>query len=194
MSFRGVVSRLHLALVAIWLAMVLMSGVVAAVAFPAMHQLEPRLDALGNIEGDHAVIAAGHITAKVFMLNGQLQAVIAPFVFLTLLPCLRQDGRLSRWAITRCVLLGIAAGFLIYHAGFLSPRMARHLDQFYSAAERNDKETAEVARLKFVSDRPMATFVIVGKATFVFLGLVGTLLQPTRSSAGLSSVYRDEEG
>ena len=56
----------HIVALSAWFGAVGMSGVVAAVVFPAMGKMQPTLGAYPGYEGDHALLAGGLIAGKVF--------------------------------------------------------------------------------------------------------------------------------
>ena len=69
MTSRPFASRLVLAAIALWLGVLLVSGLTAAVAFPTMKPLAPQLPDYAAVS-DHWKITAGAIANRVFTVAG----------------------------------------------------------------------------------------------------------------------------
>jgi len=154
-----VAESVHLFSLALWLGGVVMSGVVAAVVFPLMRDLDPTLGAYPEFTGDHANLGAGRIAARVFLIADGVQFVCG-FGALAALAVLILRGALSNRRLThgvRVVAMAVALTSLSYQLLLLAPRMDRNLSAYWAAAEAGDNQSAETARLAFNEDHPTAS-------------------------------------
>ncbi|MFI4898046.1 MAG: hypothetical protein ACIARR_09490 [Phycisphaerales bacterium JB059] len=164
-----VVESLHIVAAAIWLAALVMGGVLAAIIFSTTPTLDPSLGRFDAYPGDHANLLAGYIQNRVFLVGDVLQFVGGAVCLATMLglilffrfPTRRIGGA------ARLVLLSAAISVLSYHLLVLQPRMATNLRTFYAHAEAGEVEDAEAARDAFIADHPTATNV--HKALFVLV-------------------------
>jgi tetrahydromethanopterin S-methyltransferase subunit B len=164
-----VVESLHILAAAIWLAALVMGGVVAAIIFSTTPTLDPSLGRFDAYPGDHANLLAGYIQNRVFLFGDVMQFVGGALSLATMLglilffrfPTRRIGGA------ARLVLLCAAISVLSYHLLVLQPRMATNLRTFYALAESGQVEEAESAREAFMQDHPTASNV--HKALFVLV-------------------------
>ncbi|MFG0307508.1 MAG: hypothetical protein ACF8Q5_15000 [Phycisphaerales bacterium JB040] len=165
---------LHLFSLALWLGAVVMSGVVAAVVFPLVRELDPTLGAYPEFTGDHANLAAGRIAARVFLIADGAQFAGA-FLALVTVTALILRGAISNRRLAhgvRVVALAVALTSVSYQLLLLAPRMDRNLSAYWAAAEAGDNQAAETARLAFAEDHPTAsrTLSITALAVATSLG------------------------
>lgn len=166
---RPFASRLVLATIALWLGVLLVSGLTAAVAFPTMKPLSPHLPAY-SATPDHWKIAAGAIANRVFTIAGWAQCALAALAMFSLAAHLSRAVR--GWLNTTRLLLTLAAALLQGYLSFLLvPRMNRTLSAFMDAARAADPQ-ADLLRKAFDADHPLASNLISALAAVLFLSLV----------------------
>ncbi len=168
------VESAHLLGVAVWLCGLVMGGVVAAIIFGTTPELEPRLGAFANYQGDHANLLAGYIQNKVFLAGDVMQfagGVLCLGTLVLLIARFRHPVRRPLGAIRIISVLG-AITMLSYSLLILSPRMAQNLETFYQHASAGENEEADAARGAFIADHPTATrthSVLAGLVLIVFV-------------------------
>ncbi len=165
---------MHLLAIAVWFGAVAMSAVVAAVVFPLMRELDPTLGAYPEFAGDHAVLAGGHVGARVFLIADVVQFVCGLAVLATtivLVGFLRLPIR--RWSTAgRLVAVGGAVLISSYHVMVLAPRMDDNLKAYWVFAEQGATEQAEAARARFSADHPTASRTLSGTAALLLVAFV----------------------
>ena len=164
---RRILETVHLTFAGLWLGVLVMTGSAAAVIFPAMHKLDPRLPGYAGYSGEHWLLAAGHIAAPLFWIADAIQLGCALICGLTLglifvspVPWRRPIG-----SSIRLLALFSAMGLLAYSLLVLSPRMNSNLAEFWAAAKLGDTPAADAAQALFNADHPTATSILA--ATFV---------------------------
>lgn len=163
---RAALESLHTAGLAAWLGAAAMSGVFAAVTFPQMKALNPRLPAYEAFEGDHWSLAAGQLANRVFMIADGVQFVgaFAAGVTFAILIARRHvhPHRVSTWARGMGVGVGLAcvAGLLI----IVQPGMQASFKAYWAAAAEG--RTAEALRARGAAEalHPWASRLIGGSA------------------------------
>ncbi|GJQ29781.1 MAG: hypothetical protein HBSAPP03_16650 [Phycisphaerae bacterium] len=174
--FRAFCDALCLASFALWLGVVIMSGIVAAVAFPTMKSLNPSLPDFAAYPGEHWTIAAGHVARRVFDLGAMLQAGCAAIACVTLTgSALGDPRRPRRIPFARAIALLLAVGILGYWRLSLTPTMDADLDAFWAAARAGNTESADAHKAAFNAAHPVAARTLSFTALFVFAGLVETV-------------------
>lgn len=157
-----------------------MTGVVAAVVFPTMRDLDPTLGGYAGYDGPHWSLAAGVIAEKMFhvgfivtglMLGLSLVAVLG-LVFLR---------RMSGVPIVRLGLVVVTLGLFLTHVGWLQPRMDRVSAAYREAASTQQHEVAAEMKAKFDSMHPVASR-LVGASALSSLALF--LVSAWAASAG----------
>lgn len=159
---RRLLESLHLAAVSLWLGALVLAGATAAIAFPTMSRLDPRLPEFAAYPGPHHRIAAGQVMQRVFLVTDLVQvgAVFVAGVALSVL-ILRGHVALTRpMTVVRAALLLGVLGLLGYKLFVLDPRMSLSLRAFWSAAAEGRLEDAEAARRAFDADHPRASAVL----------------------------------
>lgn len=169
---RRILETIHLTALALWLGGLAMTGVLAAIIFPTMKELDPSLPAYAPYEGEHWRIAAGKVANTGFL-------VIDAVGIGALLVSLAMLGALGLWrwldfskpaTILRLVALGAAIATMAWSLGVLRPRMQENLTAFWQAARAGDNEAADRHQAAFSADHPRASltmtvqFVTVGWA------------------------------
>lgn len=142
-----------------------MAAATAAVAFPTMRDLEPRLEPFASYGGDHWPIAAGKIANRVFMIADAAQLVLAMLAAAGLAYLAFRDrlgGRLL--GISRLLLLATALGLFGYQLFFLRPEMDVELRSYWDAARAGQTELAEASRAAFNDRHPTASNLMAATA------------------------------
>ncbi len=170
-TVRRVVETSHLLAVALWLGAVTMSGVVAAVVFPLMRDLDPTLGAYPAFEGDHAILAGGHVGARVFLIADVVQFICGLVVLATTIALVGfLKLPLKRWSSAiRLIAVGGAIMVASYHVMVLAPRMDDALKSYWSLAEQGRTDDAEAKRAEFSADHPTASRTLSGTAALLLV-------------------------
>ncbi len=178
-SYYGTMNRLertvegaHAAGLGVWLAVLVAAGLAAAVAFPEMKELDPRLPDYAAYTGDHWMIAAGHIGRRVFSIADRVQLVAAAVSVLTLAIVTRLRLSTGPWLALRWIAVGVAAGLAIYNGLVLAPKMDADLLAYWSAAREGDQVKAAEHRAVFSAQHPQASRVLTIGAAGVFVAVV----------------------
>lgn len=165
---------LHVLALAAWLGTVGMTGVVAAVIFPQMHILDPTLGGYPKYTGDHWLLAAGQIAAKIFAIGDKVQLVCAGTAGLTLVAALfaRRFTPVSISGVLRLIGLLVAFGALTYQTGSVGPEMRRNLDAYWMAAQDGRNDDAAFSQALFQESHPKASRTLSIAAGGVLVALL----------------------
>lgn len=147
----------HTAALGVWLGVLAMSGVTAAIIFPTMKSLQPTLGAYSAFDGEHWRLAAGIVQARVFAVADTICAVLAIIAVVTLaLAWLRTDfgSWLGRARILAVVVACIALGNQLF---VLGPTMSQNVRRYWAEAAAGNNRVAEQARQAFEADHPAAS-------------------------------------
>lgn len=183
----GVVwQAVHVVALALWLGSVVSAGLGAAIIFPTMRGLDPRLPGYGGYTGEHWMLAAGKIAARIFAATDVAQVVAALVAAVSAVGLVR-----SGWVRARSVagggwVLGLvgAVGVLAYSTGVLRRRMDANLLEYWAAALAGENEAAEAARLAFGAEHPLASNLMAGTALLVLAALVCGVLAAGNGKRG----------
>ncbi len=154
-----------------------MTGAVsAAIMFPTMRELDPRLPDFAGFGGEHWKLAAGRAQSNIFIWADFIQLGAAALAFLTLGLRLIGAGvaRAPRRAATAIRTLGVGAGVVLVACNLmiLSPRMNPHLRAYWQLAREGQTVEANAEATEFSSYHPAATTVHGGTAVAVLVALV----------------------
>lgn len=165
-GLRRALEAVHLTASGVWTGVLVMAGGSAAVLFPKMQSLRPRLPAYDEYGGEHWRLAAGIVQNEVFKIADVAQFALATLCLASLLGLLVFAGLPTRRLSTgvRIVLLCVAMSLTSYHLFILGPRMQATAELYWSAAEAGDDEAANRARSAFNDDHPAASRVLGGTA------------------------------
>jgi hypothetical protein len=168
----GTFEVLHASVIGLWIGAAVTAGAAAAVAFPTMHRLNPRLPDYQGYPGEHWLLAGGQVMAPIFGIAGWTQVVclILAVVLFVVSGLGRVRGRM--WLIRGAVLVALVA-ITGFQAGVLRPRMMRNLHEQWRAAQAGQQSTADVAKASFDSDHGLSNAVL---AASVLLGVASVAL------------------
>lgn len=166
----------HLTALAIWLAGLLGAGLSAALIFPQMKTLQPTLPDFAHYPGEHWKIAGGMVANHIFLIVDYIQLTCALIAFLTLgLTLIAANKspikRKPPLAGARIILLTIACALLCYQLFILAPRMAVHINDFWTAARDGNQPVADAAQAAFDADHPTSRTLLTSIAACVLLML-----------------------
>lgn len=156
----------HLTALGVWSGALFGAGVAAAVAFPTMRDLQPTLGAYPAYTGEHWILAAGRVAAKVFVITDIAQFVCA-FLAVVGFALATFAGRRNRsWLrFFRAASLGVAFLLVSYHLLIQGPRMDHDLRAYWDAASAGDNPRALVHQEAFSRQHPGASRIMT--ATFI---------------------------
>lgn len=163
----------------LWLGALVMTGVAAAVTFPALKSLTPTLPAFAaypNTDAAHGVIAGGHVVSRLFLISDAIQfACLCVAIVTTLVVFIglrRRNLSPPPAFVVRAALIGLLVAVLAYQLFVLAPGMKTTLMRFWSLAQKGDVAGADAARAAFDADHPIASTVMAVSAAAVAVLLV----------------------
>ena len=167
------------ACLALWLGVVVMSGVVAAATFPTVKALDPVVPQFAGYPGGHWRLVGGAVANSVFRIAGVLTGLLAAGSGgLAMWMWTRRDGRRSWWL--RTVPLAIGAACVAWNLTVLAPRMEGNLTRFRELAREGNVAGADAARDAFNRDHPTASRLLVVQAAAVAAALAACVLAVPR--------------
>jgi hypothetical protein len=164
----------HVVALAVWLGCVVTAGLAAAITFPTMRSLRPALPDYPGYTGDHWMLAAGKVAARIFAATDAASIGAATLAALSA-GVLLGGGRVPwrRWAARAWVVALLAAvGVLAYQITVLRPRMDANLVEYWRAAEAGENVAAEASREAFSAEHPTASNLMGAMAGLALLSLV----------------------
>lgn len=161
---RRLLETVHLTFAGLWLGSLVMTGVAAAVIFPAVRELDPQLPAFSEYTGPHWRLAAGTVAAKIFLISDaiQLGCIIICGLTLGAVVITAEGWRRPIATSIRLIALFGAVGLMTYSFSFLGPRMNTNMTSYWDAARAGDNEAAEQFQAAFDKDHPTATKLMIG--------------------------------
>lgn len=178
---------LHLTALALWSGALFGAGVAAAVAFPTMRSLEPTLGVYPAYTGDHWMLGAGRVAARVFLIADGVQLVAALAAVVGFALAAFAGPRRRSWTqFFRAALLGAALLLAAWHLLIQGPRMDGDLRAYWNAAAGGDNEAALRHQEAFSAQHPGAsrTMGATFAATLAGLTLGAWSLAERRDGAG----------
>jgi len=168
---------LHVLSLCLWGASVLSAGLAAAIAFPTMKALDPRLPAYARYDGDHWMLAAGTIANRVFEVTDVVQMVTAAVAVATAiaLMAIRVCAGRSMATLVWLGAVAVAAGVLGYTLIVLRPGMAVDLHAYWDAALAGNTPAAEAARQEFSGEHPTASNLMAATAGAVLVAIIAVI-------------------
>ena len=176
----------HVVALALWLGGVVMAGLAAAIIFPTMRSLEPRLATYPEYTGDHWMLAAGKVAARIFHATDIAQGVCAVLAALSAAAVGLTGAISSRRPAGLAWLggLGASVGVLAASLLWLRPRMDANLHAYWDAALAGNNPVAEAARQAFSADHPLASNLMAATAVCVLATLIAHTVAARTSKAG----------
>jgi len=163
--------RVLAALLGIWLGTVLLSGAVAAVAFPVMKQLNPQIPTLAAAR-EPWMIAAGEIGRRGFKMAGYVQLAVGAGCLLAAFSAWGSRSGVPRAPriIGICALI-VSLG-LLASSTWLQVRMNDTFEQHVAAVRANDLPKADALMATFQGMHPPSTRIMSGMAISVLLAMI----------------------
>lgn len=163
----------HLLALSVWLGAVAMSGVVAAIVFPTMRDLDPTLGAYPDYGGDHALLGAGRIASKVFFAVDSVQFVCAGIALATVALLIAMGYRLNTLArVFRVIFLCMTLALLSYHIFFFMDGLTRLLNGYWDNAAAGNTAVADQFKDRFLESHGMASRMLGALALMVAINIV----------------------
>ncbi|MCA9287230.1 MAG: hypothetical protein KDA05_01515 [Phycisphaerales bacterium] len=176
----------HVVALSLWIGAVVMAGLAAAIVFPTMRSLEPRLATYPDYTGDHWMLAAGKVAARIFHATDIAQGVCAVLAVVSA-AALGLSGAISYrrpagliWLSGLAASVGVLAASLLW----LRPRMDASLHAYWDAAMAGNNPVAEAARQAFSADHPLASNLMAATAACVLATLVAHVVAARTSKPG----------
>lgn len=164
---------LHLTALGVWAGALFGAGVAAAVAFPTMRDLDPTLGAYPAYTGEHWMLGAGRVAARVFLITDIAQFVCALLAIGGFALAVVAGPKHRSWALFfRAAALGVAFLLVSYHLLIQGPRMDRDLRAYWNAAAAGDNATAAVHQDAFAARHGGASRVMTATFAATLLTLV----------------------
>lgn len=167
---RVLCETVHLMALGVWLGAVLMTGATAGIAFTTLPELSLSLAEFANGPGEHGVIAAGILMAKVFLVSDAVQLGGATIAFVTLLLStvmlelsVFRRATAARWGLMLAILISMS-----YYQFMLAPAMNSELASYWEAAKAGDTEVALEHKAAFDERHPRASVILKLHAGLVF--------------------------
>lgn len=152
--------RASVALYALLVGALGMTGAAAAIAFPTMKSLDPRLGAYPMYPGTHWNLAAGEVMRRVFTISDGVMIVASTLAGLAFAVAFAMRRRWDRPTLTQWARVAFALavlGVVAYQAILLRPAMNAELFAFIDAATIGDAPTADFRREQFAAMHPAAS-------------------------------------
>lgn len=173
---RRICETIHAAVLGVWLGALGLASAAAAIVFPVMKSLDPRVPRFERYDGPHWLLAGGQVGQRVFFTLDIVQFVAVLLAGATLVLMLVRLGLPTRrWStVLRIAFLLGLVGILSYRLGYLEPRMQDHLRQYWAAAEAGDGATAARHRDAFDAGHPLETRLLGATALLVLGSIIAT--------------------
>jgi hypothetical protein len=165
-------------IMSLWLGMIGMAGYFAAILFPTMKRLDPRLPGFESYTGDHWRIAAGKVAAQVF---GAVS--IAPLwvvgLYLFVFGGMCFSARNARESRTRFLtVFAVYLGSTAINSVF--GRMQHLIEAHWEAARSGEQALAASTQQEFAAMHPWATGAMLVDAAFAITLMVMSVRALTR--------------
>jgi len=167
--------RIHAAALGLWLGVLGLAGASAAIIFPTMKTLAPKLEAYPNFTGEHWKLAAGIVQARIFTAMDVACVAMALVAVVSVINTWMRSDFSGTLARTRGAVIAVACVALGYQLFVLGPVMSQNVRSYWAAAAAGDNVRAEQARVAFETDHPVASRTLgiqfAGVAASLALGL-----------------------
>lgn len=158
----------------LWAGALAMVGVMAAIAFPMMRDLDPSLPGYAAYDGEHWRIAAGSILDTAFGIGDLVGVVLLGVAILCAAVLAKLGGACprTRLGVVRWVTLLIAAMVTVYVMGALRPEMNGLTEDHFTNAAAGRNAAAGVAREAFDALHGTASNLHIAQLGAGFIALV----------------------
>lgn len=175
-------ATVHLLALALWLAGVLASGLAAAVAFPTVKALAPRLTDYAGPSDQHFLVIAGSVARRVFLIADVVSfacATIASGTMILLVAVFREPrGRPA--TIVRALSLGVGVAALASLLLIVTPRLDAATAAHWQALRVNDAPQIALHKAGVDDIHPVASRLVSVMAGAVFIALAAGLWASVR--------------
>lgn len=179
----------HVLSLSVWLGAVGLSGVVAAIIFPMMNDLQPTLGAYPAYEGDHSLLTAGLVAGKVFLRVDTAQFVCASLALGSFIAMIIKGYSINTLTrVLRSVLLLGTMGVLSYHLFLLMPGMTDDLSKYWDLAALGDTESADFFKNSFMANHEKAATSLKS----LLVGVLVSLVLALWTSVGAGNTIKDD--
>jgi hypothetical protein len=168
-TLKRIAQTLNALSLAVWLGVVVMTGVFAAVTFPTIKELNPTLASHAKYTGEHWLIVAGNVAAKGFFISDMVQFVCAALAIASIgvLWIATPGGLRGKLQAARVVALACVISLFCYYFFVLAPGMSENLRQYWQAAAAGDNATALKFKALFDADHPTSSRVLSSLAVLL---------------------------
>ncbi len=177
----------HLLSLGIWAGVLLMVGVTAAVTFPRMAELDVRIPAYEQYDGEHHRIAAGQVMNTAFTVSDWIGMACMLLAAGTLIWIARQRVRarsgIGPAFVLRCAALFCVVVLTLFQTFAFRPSLNNSFRDLWTAAEAGENARAEEIRTRIAPQHAKASFLLTSQFVLVLLaGVAGGLDAPYRAS------------
>lgn len=166
---RRICDAIHVSALGLWLGALGMAIAAAAIVFPTMKELDPRLGAFGSYTGPHSIIAGGQVANRVFLIAdiAQFACVLAAgLTFGIAVMWLGLPIRKVTTFLRAALLLGVI-GVLAYRFGVVQPQWDEHLRLHWEAAKAGQNEVAAAQKVFLDESHPLQSKLMGTTAALV---------------------------
>ncbi len=191
-SLRAILNVANTTALGLWLGTVVMTGATAALIFPTVRDLAPTLPSHATYTGEHWLIVAGRVAARVFLVSDIVQFTCACVALGTLAGLvvprmIKSRLGLNEWV--RVLTLGVACVLLAYQLLIMSPAMTTELQLYWAAASQGKNDVAMIHQTAFNTMHPQASRLI---GALAFSVLAALIVSATIGTSGSRSLRGDE--
>lgn len=158
-SWRAFTETVHQVALGLWLGSLVMAAATAAIVFPTMKALDPRLPAFSAYTGEHWLLTAGQIGERVFTISYLIAfpCSLAAIVTLAVLVLIFRLPRTRPAVILRIIALAIAVAAFAAQLLIVSQSMNASLRAYWAAALAGENEVAARHQAAFRDLHPTAS-------------------------------------
>ena len=178
----------HQVALGLWLGSLVMAGAGAAIIFPTMKVLDPRLPAFGSYTGDHWLLTAGQIAERVFTISYLIAfpCSLAAVTSLAVLVVVFGLPRVRPAVILRIIALAVAVAAFAAQLLIVSRSMNSALQAYWAAAGAGQNEAAAAHQAAFQDLHPMASTLMCVTAVSLLVALAAGAWSAGATSRGMN--------
>lgn len=154
----------------VWAGALLMVGATAAITFPRMAQLDPRLPGFESFEGEHHRIAAGQVMNLAFTVSdwvGLVAMAVAAACLGAVFVFRRRSSDLGPALVVRSVAMGLLVVLTLFSTLAFRPSLNRSFEQLWTAAAAGENERADEIRERLAPRHAKASFLLTTQFALV---------------------------